>query len=512
MILFNLRSTCCFLVFLCGFFPASAQPRLTDVNGSNNAFQFHIGGPQPTILQASSDLRTWVNLQTNLVPEVNYSDSQSRNFSRRFYRLVTFTPPVINPSPLSDLSQLPNEVFIPNEGFNTLQFSPSGNLGLIVWKNRDLIYRERTQGGAWSEAVVTSDGGLYQARGFDEQRFQPLASLLFDSASRPHVFEVNGGSIRHLIRENGSWRQTEVITPSGAGSAFALFAVSLGANDSIHIGVIGDGYDPNLVYGSNKSGNWNWSTVTRLTGRARGFFQQSCTPRFFSMAIDSQNAAHFAFTREFALPRGPEGYLKPYSELSYASNRPGYWIIERVNYPVDGSGDCGQGASIAIGPDGEPAIAGWWNERASTGSAQFGHVRYHRRNSNGNWSNDYVMGYTDGYNAGDGDKGTGFSPYLRFDNQGRPHISFSDDASQHFSTGQNEYAGQIRHAYHNGSQWRFHTVYEQRDALQKQMVYPAMALSGNEMVFMGLERQTQWLDSRNAVSTYRLVYRSEPLP
>ena len=106
-----------------------------------------------------------------------------------------------------------------------------------------------------------------------------------------------------------------------------------------------------------------------------------------------------------------------------------------------------------------------------------------------------------GYLAGDGDKGTGFAPYLRFDSRGRPHIAFLDDAAQHFPM-QNEYAGNLRHAYFDGGQWVTRTVYAQSTALERQTVYPAMAVSENEMTFLGLDRRTVWQTDRIATSTY----------
>jgi hypothetical protein len=120
---------------------------------------------------------------------------------------------------------------------------------------------------------------------------------------------------------------------------------------------------------------------------------------------------------------------------------------------------------------------------------------------NGVWSKQVVAANAAGYLAGDGDKGTGFSPYLRFDSRGRPHIAFLDDAAQHFPM-QNEYAGNLRHAWFDGANWWTRTVVPQTVALDRQIVYPAMALSGNEMTFIGLDRRTVWQDDRKATSTY----------
>ena len=104
-----------------------------------------------------------------------------------------------------------------------------------------------------------------------------------------------------------------------------------------------------------------------------------------------------------------------------------------------------------------------------------------------------IMSRPDGYLAGDGEKGTGFAPYLRFDAAGRAHILFTDHGSEHFSeVGQMEYAGNIRHAWWDGSKWNFENVFRQTAPIQQQMIYPAFAMNGNELVVTGLQRATQW--------------------
>src|SRR6185436_2015302 len=177
----------------------------------------------------------------------------------------------------------------------------------------------------------------------------------------------------------------------------------------------------------------------------------------------------------------------------------------------DLSGDAGHGASVAIGPNDQPAIAAWYNERWRTGSSDWCQLHYYTRDANGAWTKQIVAANAAGYLAGDGDKGTGFAPYLRFDPRGRPHIAFLDDAAQHFPL-QNEYAGNLRHAWLEGSTWRTRTIYQQTSALESQIVYPAMATFGSKVTFMGLDRRTVWQDDRTATSTYRFFLVEMGLP
>ena len=117
-----------------------------------------------------------------------------------------------------------------------------------------------------------------------------------------------------------------------------------------------------------------------------------------------------------------------------------------------------------------------------------------------------------GYIAGDGDQRPRvLAPYLRFDSRGGRNIAFCDDAAQHFPT-QQEFAGNLRHAWFDGGQWAVRTVYPQAAPLERQIVYPAMATLGNEVVFIGLDRRTVWQDSRNATSTYQFFFVQLGLP
>lgn len=483
-------------------------------------FQFKITGSstETTVVEVTTNLQTWIPIQTNAagVGNIVMTDWYSHDYPKRFYRVRssgTITPPPPPPpTSLNDLTQLNNAVFMAGEGFNTLQFAPNGKLGFIAWRGQDLIYRERNSS-TWTEQIIGRFGANYSAGPREEYRFQPHAALLFDSQSRAHVLRLNGSSVAHHLQQgNGTFADDAAISLNGIGSSFSLFTAAIGPNDKLHIAIVGSSSSPALNYGSNKTGSWQWRQVTTISGNPRGFLGQSYAPRWFSMAIDSQNNAHVAFCPQFAMP-SYGGYARPYSELHYASDRGGNWFTQKVASTTDDSGDVGMGASIAIAPDGSPAIANWYNERASTGSSQYNQLHYHKRDSNGNWVKQFVTGNSAGYEAGDGPKGAGFAPYLRFDSQGRPNIAFCDDASQHFGdTGQNEYGGDLRHAYFNGSQWIFRTVFQQTSALNGQIVYPAMATAGNEVVFMGLNRQTVWTSSRNANSTYNWFFVQNTLP
>lgn len=513
------------IAILCTFIGSTfGQTLLAPINkivSSAKPFQFTISGSvlQTTVVETTTNFQNWIVIQTNSpgAAIVTVTDWYSHDYATRFYRVRTLstnivTPTNVPPGNLADLSQLNNSVFMAGEGFNTLQFAANGKLGFIAWRGQDLIYRERN-GSSWTEQTLGRFGSTFAPGTREEYRFQPQAALLFDSQSRAHILRLNGASVAHHVQQsNGSFADDAAISLSGIGSSFSLFTAAIGSNDKLHIAVVGSGTSPALNYGSNKSGSWQWRAVTTINGNPRGFLAQSYAPRWFSMAIDSQNNAHIAFCPQFAMP-AYDGHARPYSELHYASDKGGTWTTRKISSTDDDSGDVGAGASIAIAPDDQPAIASWFNDRASTGSSQYNQLHYHKRDANGSWVKQFVTGNSAGYQAGDGPKGAGFSPYLRFDSRGRPNIAFCDDAAEHFSgTGQNEYGGNLRHAYLSGGQWIFQTIFQQANARDGQIIYPAMATAGNEIVFMGINRQTAWIDSRNANSTYKWFYTQSALP
>jgi hypothetical protein len=478
-------------------------------------FVAHVPNPsgQPAVIHASTNLLNWQPIFTNTTGDtvITFTDSANVGLASRFYRAVPSSSGTSTNQTLPDLAQSPNTVFQAGEGFNTVQFAPDGRLGFIVWKGQQLILRERSPGGDWSEQVIIGGGATFQTRNQEEYRFQAHAALIYDSASVPHVLRVAAGTVWHHVRgSGGTWSSTEQISTAPAGSSISLFAACGGPNNSLHMAFVSADFHL-VTHASNQTGTWQWSTVATVSGNPRGFLQQSWAPRFFALAVDGSNHAHLVYTPEFKMT-APDGYFRPDSALAYASNESGSWQTRVLSTAADGSGDAGTGASIAIAPDGRPAVAAWYNERAPTGSSQWSQLRYFKLDASGTWTNQTLTGSPDNYIAADGERGTGFAPYLRFDSLGRAHILFSDHASQHFpNTGQNEYAGQIRHALLTGSQWSLRTLMPQADPLQGQMIYPAFAIRNNELFVTTLERSTVWgPDSwpRTVESTYRLQARS----
>ncbi|HEX7862386.1 MAG TPA: hypothetical protein VF773_18760 [Verrucomicrobiae bacterium] len=498
---------------------ASAATLTAPIRQSNGSLSIGINGGsgEQVTLQGSGDLNGWNDVQSYQLSgaAVQFHSASPAKF--QFFRLKSVaSTPGGGVSSLPALSDSANSVFVAGEGFDTVQFAPNGMLGFIFWKGRELMIRERTSAGGWFEQTVAGGGNLFQMNITRmDYKFQPAALLLYDSNSQPHVFKVNGGkTIAHFVRNGTAWSQVETIQNNAANADVSMLVGAIGNGNVFHLGVVSGGATPNLTYGSNRGGSWNWNTVSSIAAFPTHYLAPSYAPRWLSLAVDSNNAAHLVFRPEYRVSFAG-GYVRAYNELAYASNVSGQWNVQIIQKPRDDSGEAGHGLSIAIGPDNKPYIASWHNERGPGGSAENSRLFFQSQDSSGNWTRTEVISRPDGYIAGDGEKGTGFAPYLRFDAQGRPHILFLDHGSEHFGeSGQSEYAGHIRHAYLASGQWKVESIYRQSTPMREQMLYPAFAMNGSELVVTGLARETQWNMSGyppTVNSTYRYVVTSAPL-
>ena len=416
--------------------------------------------------------------------------------------------PRLRVEPLED-RLTPAGTQIPAGEFNWMQYSPSGELAQLIWDGQALVYRTRAGDGWQPETVATA--GTFTASQYDSrdqvQKASQSAQLVFTSDGTPHVFFLDPQwvwqsnayqtKVSHFARVGGRWQQVEsVTTPWLSTWGPSNLIAEAGANNSIHL-MFAETYNPAtgvgnfgsgiLWYGTNKTGSWTFDRISDTADLKQDvwFTGGRWAPRFFSMAIDSQNNAHVTFTPQFYIAGA---FSTVYSELKYGTNRGGSWKTETVMTPQDGTADAGLGASVAVGPGDSVAIASYYVDRYNTGSPLASKLMYHVRQGDNNWSHQDVATKPDGYVAGDGPQFTGFAPQLYFDAAGRPNIVFSDEAGQHNpETYANEAAGQIRTAVLAGGQWQLNTVYRQTNPLANQLFYPVAATFNGQTVYAGLE-------------------------
>lgn len=381
-----------------------------------------------------------------------------------------------------------NRAWLPDSTYHALQATPDGRPAFIAFSGPEagpcrLLYWERNASGQWQSEVIADTT-------------EPLrASLFLGPSGEPVVFV--GDEIH--VRTTGGWQFLQVyaddlwrVEALTADAAVGFKRLSLPAVDSTPDALqystcepfVGPGFEENSlsIY------------AVGLTA-----FDSSAKPRFFSAACDPQGKLHAVFVPEF-YSAAVEGGAIVRSELWYLTNRRGVWETRRIYAPpVGGYGDAGLGAVIALRPDGQPSAASIYVNRTATGSATNARLLLHELGAGEAWTTTEVAVSPDGYSAGDGAIGTGYAPDLRYDGQGRPHIAFTDFATQHFDGfGQDEFSGNLRHAWRDGKTWRFTTVLRQSDPIRNQFLWPNLTfLSNGRLGILGQVRQDVLDDDLN---------------
>lgn len=371
--------------------------------------------------------------------------------------------------------------------------SPCGSIAWVYKEMRfsfsvRLIYLELDPAGvlhaSWVEDYTSGD---YAA--------EEPGSVVFDSACRAHIFRPSGAKLYHYAREGTSFVRTEFdwaqIWGQNARLLFFHSAI-LGGDGAIWIfyDVILADNSRRTAFARQEASGWSHRQVTT------DLFSQFDV---FNFQVDAAGAVHLV--HNFAHSAGD-------FSLYYAKQGPAGWVEETI---ASNGGDIDiqyhRHAFLALKPDGAPGVIGTFEEHYDPGgSLKDSDLVYFSRNSNGTWSKSTLQGTADGYTGTDGNNYTGAEPQLAFDLQGRPHVVFCDIASWHepldIGGGQTVSAnvtaqGQIRYAYHNGSQWKFWKIFSQLGQSQSpdpiyELFRPQLAISpgGSEIGIIGMERQT----------------------
>lgn len=416
----------------------------------------------------------------------------------------------------------PSGTQVPAGEFNWTQVAPNGSLTQLIWDGSALVYRVKN-GSSWSSEVVAVESGTFTRAQYDDQRQLQTASqsaqLVFTTDGTPHAFYLaeqwvpssNGfrSQFVHMARTGSGWHQVETISvPWVSKWGPNNLVAAAGPNNSISFiftetyssatgaGAYGTGM---LWYATNKSGAWAYDKIADTSDMSQDnwFIGGRIAPRWLSLAVDSNGAAHVTYTTGFHVQAA---FSKAKSDLLYATNKTGSWKSELVYTPPDGTGDAALGASIAVSPNGQVSIAGYFVDRYDTGSPLTAKLHYYTQKSGGGWNVQVVASVPDAYAAGDGSKFTGMSPKLFFDSKGQANIVFSDSAAQHLPvTYANEFSGQIRLATLSGGKWNLTTIYRQNNPLYDEMFYPLAVQYQGKIVVTGV-KSINWLDSNlNAV-------------
>ncbi len=410
---------------------------------------------------------------------------------------------------------------VPAGEFNWAQYSPTGELGELVWNGSTLVYRARVAG-AWQDTAVASSGAFTAAQynsTDDAQTASQTAQLVFTSDGTPHALflekQWNGTLskyqtfIQHYARTSAGWQKVETITPNWTSDWGPNNLVAeAGPNNTIHliftdtnVAATGVGnFGTGALYYATSANGWAFAKIADTADLSQDvwFTGGRWAPRFLSLAVDAQNKAHVTYTPQFYIAGA---FSTVNSTLMYATNKSGAWASQVVMAPQDGTADAGLGASVAVSASGQVAVASYYVDRYATGSPQTSQLMYHTLTASG-WTHTVVTSTPDGYSAGDGAKFTGFAPDLSFDSAGRPTIVFSDEAGEHLPVSYaNEFAGQIRVATLTGSTWALQTVFRQTDPIHNQLFYPVAATYNGQTTYVGLQATTTVDGNKNPVRT-----------
>ncbi len=383
------------------------------------------------------------------------------------------------------LTSATNTVALPTASANMLKTNSAGQPAMLVYRTQNdgsqaLEYWERNTAGAWAAEEIPG-AGMSTSSSYWGYLTGEWAGLFFNSRGEPVVLNSLGAV---FVKQSGQWRE---LNTSGSPRLGEQGTAAMGPNDTLHVLSLPSGSSGAITYSTLNLAETTWTSATIPVVADEGYFQMSSAPRFFSMAVGQDGTVHAVYTPDFYFVPVTGG-MEVRSELWYLSNRNGGWETGKISGPASGSyGDAGLGASIALAPSGRPAVASVFIDRAATGSAAHATLMFHEQDGSGAWQSASIASASDGYLAGDGEMGTGFAPQLLFDAAGNPHIAFTDYASQHFvGSGQDDFGGNLRHAWKDGGVWRFNTVFRQTDPLRNQIYWPNMTFLGaGQVAFAG---------------------------
>lgn len=353
-------------------------------------------------------------------------------------------------------------------------YAPDGRIGQVAYhRNADLSlvlrYRE------WTAAGVAGPWTTVHPAPTESETGSGVISSVtvgFTPDGRPRILHASDEGVVEVVRTDGVWNETGAWDPAPEGFGMRCTATFCDRPDG--------GIEALLMFADDQfdtSNNWvsmstYFATLVRGSGSpawepllpelvdpwtggspvmaafdqydAARFGYLGLRPRNASMARDATGAVHVVVApfQEYEPVAGGTRVRSNLYYLRRATN--GTWSAPEVlQTPGTGFGDGGLGACIAVAPDQTIAVAAAYLPRAGTGSPLAASLKYLVRQSNGTWASSTVASSADGYQLGDGPRGTGLEPFLAFDSASRPYIAFTDHASYHAGSAWS-YSGQVR--------------------------------------------------------------------
>ncbi|MBU4365724.1 MAG: hypothetical protein L6437_03755 [Kiritimatiellae bacterium] len=301
--------------------------------------------------------------------------------------------------------------------------------------------------------VVSDEEVLY-----DQQTLNGsvAATMLLDANAQPHVFfRYYGYEVSHVYRTDSGWTNEAAGICTNGGNLLAARA----GDGSFHLLLVVSAYSSTDTYApcqyiTNKRGGWESETFS--------------VPKKWSMrlyghdlAADTAGNAHLVLSFQDV----PSQDVYWSGHLYYLSNQGGSWFMETVAEQAPGNNDaCFWNPSVAVAPNGQPAVAAHLRFNVITGSDSLSELFCANRTAANQWNSAILADTADGYFGSDGGHFTGIDPTLAFDLNGGAHIIFSDLASSHIDGYESAVNGQIRYAHNADGTWHLTTLFRQSAA------------------------------------------------
>lgn len=473
----------------------------------------------------SADAKTWVEGSRPGEPLRKVAFESDRFVAFGDYGLrgeAIFPEP---PTPISPT--IPNFPLlrISGGGLSALTFLPSGQVGTFLANEgtdpdsgapeREFYYSE------WNLAAGArpANAALVAERG----QFLREAMVLTDSFGRLYLFADSGGEMTQYRREGAEWipvRKWEMPTEHLAGAAgldgsFHFVAAEVvdsgtGGADIVHVRLSANGQINQEVIASNV----RIVDVTQMSDFDDLIDYRNHEARNLGIAVDKLGVTHVVFSGgRVQTPIFANGQIigtEIRSDLRYARKAAGgNWENRVILAPPGGEfGDYGGlGASIAAAPNGVVAVAASIIPRVRTGSPGVARLVYTEIGDTLNWRT--VNQVSAVYRMGDGERGTGLFPRLGFDGRSRPHIIYTDHASEHFpGRGAKSFSGQVRYSHWSPGGWNHSTIFDRGGArpMDSQIFHPALAVREDGSVAI-LANAYRWsATSRSWARTLRMAF------
>lgn len=282
------------------------------------------------------------------------------------------------------------------------------------------------------------------------------AALVMDLSRKPHIFtSYYNDTIKHLYQSGSVWTN-ENVSSSGYGSSTAM--ARMDANGYFHVVSVGlDESNSEIArvrHYTNRSGAWQVEETSVNVGPSRWLWDQD-------FAVDSDGWIHVILSMQYH----PSQDVTWPGTIYYLCNSGGTWLEETVAYKTHNSWDSFfPRFSLAVNPQGRPAVAAWLKYNVLTGSDALSQLVFYRRTGANSWSEEILADTADNYFGTDGGHFTGLYPKMAFDSLGCAHIVFSDLASSHINGYESASVGQIRYASNSSGSWVISTLYRQSAA------------------------------------------------